>query len=96
MIPCSVDAVKLCVRFWHHVVNSNPDSLINKIYSSSVNNNSDWYRIQMKLLFDKVGFNHVWENQDSFNKNCLTYAIYKKLRNYFTRFLGGIHIKKYH
>ena len=86
MIPCSVDAIKLCVGFWHHVVNSNPDSLINKIYLSSVNNNSDWYRIKMKLLFDKVGFNHVWENQNSFSKNRLTYAIYKKLRNNFIKF----------
>jgi hypothetical protein len=56
MIPCSVDAIKLCVGFWHHVVNSNPDSVINKICLSSVNNNSDWYRMKMKLLFDKVGF----------------------------------------
>ena len=86
MIPCSVDAIKLCVGFWHHVVNSNPDSLINKIYLSSVNNNSDWYWIKMKLLFDKVGFNHVWENQNSFSKNRLTYAINKKLRNDFIQF----------
>ena len=35
MIPCSVDAIKLCVGFWHHVVNSNPDSVINKICLSS-------------------------------------------------------------
>jgi hypothetical protein len=32
MIPCSVDAIKLCVGFWHHVVNSNPDCLINQMY----------------------------------------------------------------
>jgi hypothetical protein len=75
MIPCSVDAIKLCVGFWHHVVNSNPDSLINKMYLSSVNNNSVWYRIKMKLLFD-----------NSFCKNRLTYAIYKKLRNDFIKF----------
>jgi hypothetical protein len=55
MIPCSVDAIKLCVGLWHHVVNSNPDSLINEMYVSSVDNNSDWYRIKIKLLFDKVG-----------------------------------------
>jgi hypothetical protein len=47
MIPCSVDAITLCVGFWHHVVNSNPDSLINNMYLSSVNNNSDWYRIKI-------------------------------------------------
>jgi hypothetical protein len=39
MIPCSVDAIKLCVGLWHHVVNSNPDSLLNKIYLSSIINN---------------------------------------------------------
>ena len=31
MIPCSVDDIKLCVGFWHHVVNSNLDSLITNI-----------------------------------------------------------------
>jgi hypothetical protein len=38
------------------------------------------------LLFDEVGFNHVWENQNSFSKNRLSYAIYKKLRNDFIKF----------
>jgi hypothetical protein len=34
MIPCSVDAIKLSVGFWHHVVNSKGTSLIRKIYDS--------------------------------------------------------------
>jgi hypothetical protein len=38
------------------------------------------------LLFDKVGFNNVWENQNSFGRNRLTYAMYKQLRNYFIKF----------
>lgn len=40
----------------------------------------------MKLLFEKVGFDHVWENQNSFSKNRLTVSIYKKLKNDFIKF----------
>ena len=31
MIPCSVDAIKLSVGFWHHVVNLKGTSLIRKV-----------------------------------------------------------------
>ena len=65
-----------------------------RIDLSSVNNNSDWYRIQMKLLFDKVGFNHVWENQNSFSKNRLTYAIYKKNWEMISLNFGRNQLKK--
>jgi hypothetical protein len=34
MIPCSVDAIKLSVSFWHHVVNSKGTSLIRKVYDT--------------------------------------------------------------
>ena len=48
------------------------------------------------MLFDKVGFNNVWENQNSFGRNRLTYAMYKQLRNYFIKFWEESILKKYH
>jgi hypothetical protein len=39
MIPCSVDAIKLCVGFWHHVVNSN-QYLISKSFPSQISSSN--------------------------------------------------------
>ena len=56
MIPCSVDAIKLSVGFWHHVVvNSKGTSLIRKVYDTIINS-SGWYSSKIKLLFDKIRF----------------------------------------
>ena len=86
MIPCSADAMKLSVGFWHHVINSSTNSLIYDIYHSANKNISHWFKGKMKLLFDKTGFNHVWENQNTFSKNRLLFAIFMKLKNSFIKF----------
>ena len=79
MIPCSVDAIKLSVGFWHHVVNSKGTSLIRKVYDTIINS-SGWYSSKIKLLFDKIRFGHVWENQNTFSKNRLTFLLAKNLK----------------
>ena len=79
MIPCSVDAIKLTVGFWHHVVNSKGTSLIKKVYDTIINS-SGWYISKIKLLFDKIRFGHVWENQNTFSKNRLTFSVNNKLK----------------
>lgn len=86
MIPCSADALKLSVGFWYHINNSSSDSLSHKIYQSGSLNNSDWYREKLKLLFNKIGFQHVWNNQNSFSKNRLTHAVFKNIKNDFIKF----------
>jgi hypothetical protein len=50
MIPCSVDAIKLSVGFWHHVVNSKGTSLIKKVYDTIINS-SGWYSSKIKLHY---------------------------------------------
>ena len=84
MIPCSVDAIKLSVGFWHHVVNSK-ESLIIKVYDTIINC-SGWYSSKIKLLFDKIRFGHVWENQNTFSKNRLTFSVNKKLKEDYIKF----------
>ena len=64
--PCSIDALKLAVGFWHHVVNSNSNSLIKNVYEHL--QSSDWYCAKIKMLFKKIDFNHVWGNQNSFSQ----------------------------
>ena len=82
MIPYSLDAIKLTVSFWHHVVNSKGTSLIRKVYDTIIKS-SGWYSSKIKLLFDKIRFGHVWENQNTFSKNRLTFSFNKKLRGLY-------------
>ena len=85
MIPCSVDAIKLSVGFWHHVVNSKGTSLIRKVYDNIINS-SGWYSSKIKLLLNKIRFGHVWENQNTFSKNRLTFSVNKTLKADYIKF----------
>jgi hypothetical protein len=85
MIPYSLDAIKLTVGFWHHVVNSKGTSLIRKVYDTIINS-SGWYSSKIKLLFDKIRFGHVCENQNTFSKNLLTFSVNKKLKEDYIKF----------
>ena len=85
MIPCSVDAIKLSVGFWHHVVNSKGTSLIRKVYDT-IMNSYGWHSSKIKLLFDKIRFGHVCENQNTFSKNRLTFSVNKKLKEDYIKF----------
>jgi Ni,Fe-hydrogenase III component G len=37
-------------------------------------------------LFDKIRFGHVWENQNTFSKNRLTFSVNKKLKEDYIKF----------
>jgi hypothetical protein len=41
------------------------------------------YTSKIRLLFNKFGFCHVWENQNTFSKNKLLKAVYNKLSDNF-------------
>jgi hypothetical protein len=41
---------------------------------------------KIKLLFDKIRFGHVWENQNTFSKNRLTFSVNKKLKEDYIKF----------
>lgn len=82
MFPCSIDALKLSIGYWHHLINSKCNSLINCCYFSN-DNISFWLKEKMKLLFHKTGFNHVWQNQNTFSKNRLMFAISRNLKEKF-------------
>ena len=77
--------IVLSVGFWHHVVNSKGTSLIRKVYDIIINS-SGWYSSKIKLQFDKIRFGHVWENQNTFSKNRLTFCVNKKLKGDYIKF----------
>ena len=82
VIPISIDAIKLSVGFWNHLVNSDDVSLIEQAYKFNFKHKLP-YTSKIRLLFKKLGFCHVWENQNTFSKNKLLKAVYNKLSNNF-------------
>jgi hypothetical protein len=80
VIPISIDAIKLSVGFWNHLVNSDDVSLIEQAYKFNFKHKLP-YTSKIRLLLKKLGFCHVWENQNTFSKNKLLNAIYNKQRN---------------
>ena len=85
VIPISIDALKLTVGFWLHLVNSHDSSLVNKAYNLNYTLNLSFSN-KMRILFEKISFSHVWQNQNTFHKNKLLKAVYNKLKDNFLNF----------
>ena len=81
MFPCSTDALKLAVGYWHHLVNSSTKSLIYTVYNSA--HDANWFKLKIKSLFEKIQFEHIWNNHNSFSKNRLIFSVHRKLKEKF-------------
>ncbi len=67
IIPISIDALKLTVGFWLHIVNSKESTLVNKAYKMNCSFNLS-FSSKLQMFFDKISFGHVWEKQNTFQK----------------------------
>ena len=85
VVPISVDALKLSVGFWLHLVNSHDSSLVNNAYKVNYTLNLSFSN-KLRMLFEKISFSHVWQNQNTFHKNKLLKAVYNKLKDNFIKF----------
>ena len=85
VVPISVDALKLSVGFWLHLVNSHNSSLVNNAYKVNYTLNLSFSN-KLRMLFEKISFSHVWQNQNTFHKNKLLKAVYNKLKDNFIKF----------
>ena len=83
--PISIDALKLAIGCWYHVINTTNESLVHKAYEENLTLQNGTAS-KIKQLFWKIGFNHVWENQSSFSKKRLLVSVVKKLRERFINF----------
>ena len=79
--PISIDALKLAIGFWYHVINTANKSLVHKAYEENLTLQNGTAS-KIKQLFCKIGFNHVWENQCSFSKKRLLVLVVTKLRGF--------------
>lgn len=76
--PLSIIALKSFIGYWFHIVNMDKTRLIKSAYMDNVNETKGFGNNVHQLL-NKLGFEHVWMNQNSFSGKMLTNAIQKKL-----------------
>ena len=85
LLPLSIQGLKLSVGFWHHVLDSSDNSLVKNAYLDSKNINTG-FSSKVKLLFQKINFTHVWENEGTFKIKALMRAVWRKLKERFISF----------
>ena len=85
MFPIAIDALKASVGFWFHLVNAKEHSFVMNAYKCSLNL-ANSFAAKMKRLFLKLGFDHIWDNQNSFSKKKLIKAIGNKMSEKYVDF----------
>ena len=78
--PLYISALKLSVGYWHHIITSQGNKLIKSAYAASQYTNNG-FKNYIKILLQRIGFSHVWENQCTFSKRALLKAIMNKLND---------------
>lgn len=81
-MPLAIDALKLSIGSWCHVLNADKDVLAHLAYKENIKLKNS-YASKLKLLFYKLGFNHTWENQTTFSKKRLVFSFGKKMYDCF-------------
>ena len=85
LFPLSLSAIKATIGFWDHLIKADENSIAKKAYKVNLQLKDSFCGI-LEKLFQKLGFNHVWDNQGTFSKNRLIHAINKKLEERYTQF----------
>ena len=84
--PLGPKIISQTIAYWIHILNSN--SYLRKIYNSMLRQNIDdvpWIKFIKQILFH-LGFDHVWQNQDTFNVHKLKHAIQIQLQEKYIEF----------
>ena len=55
--------------------------IINTVYNSA--HDANWFKLKIKSLFEKIQFEHIWNNHNSFSKNRLIFSVHRKLKEKF-------------
>ena len=85
LMPVAIDALKLSVGFWLHVINSQNNLLVNKAYTENMKLTNS-FTSKMEQVFKKAGFHSVWLNQNTFSKKRLLFSFQKRLQEKFVSF----------
>ena len=82
--PVAIKSLLSSVKYWLYVLKKN-NSIVHEAYLDSINI-AGGFGHQIKTLLHKLGFSHVWENQNTFSEKKLVRAIKAKLESRFDNF----------
>ena len=73
-----IQARKLSINFWLHMLNSRENSLVSTAYKASLLLPNGFAKT-IELFLSTLNFSHIWENQNTFSNRRLSHAINIKL-----------------
>ena len=85
LFPLALSSIKASIGYWDHLVTLNENTLAKRAYRDNMIL-KDSLCNTFKLLFEKIGFSHVWNNQGTLSKNRLLYAVNKKLEDNYIQY----------
>lgn len=85
--PLALRMLTQTISYWTHILQSKRDSFVHQVYDDMFNNpKEDSWLIFIKSSLSRLGFNHVWQNQSTFDTRKLQFAIQMKLQSEYIRF----------
>ena len=75
MYPVFIEALKLSIGFWLHVIKSDNNCLLKDVYCSNLQLTNGFAK-KIEQLLATLNFSHVWKNHDTISKMRLLYAIH--------------------
>ena len=82
LFPLAISAIRAELSFWLHTINMDDTFLVKNAFSDNFIP-KDSFCGKIKLLLDRLGFSHVWDNQDTFSKTRFLRAVEEKLKQDF-------------
>ena len=70
-------AIRAALCFWLHTLNMDDNFLVKNAFSDNFIL-KDYFCGKIKLLLDRLGFSHVWDNQGTFYKDRFLLAVEEK------------------
>ena len=85
MYPVFIEALKLSIGFWLHVIKSDNNCLLKDVYCSNLQLTNGFAK-KIEQLLATLNFSHVWKNHDTISKKRLLYAIHTKLNDRYLNY----------
>jgi hypothetical protein len=82
LFPLTISAIRAALGFWLHTINMDDTFLVKNAFSDNFIP-KDSFCGKIKLLLDRLGFSHAWDNQGIFSKARFLHAVEEKLKQNF-------------
>ena len=82
LFPLAISGFRAAHGFWLHTINVDDTFFVKNAFSDNLIL-KDSFCGKIKLLLDRLGFSHVWDNQGTFSKTRFLRAVEEKFKQNF-------------